>query len=373
VSKVEEKPKQREIFHAVALGLSEGIGPINAKKLIAHCGSAEAVFREKKQNLLRIPGIGEYTTKGIREDLMDRAHQEMEFIRKNKINIHYYQHADYPQRLKYCEDGPLVLFSLGKGNFNQQKSIAIVGTRNPTEYGKRFTEKLIADLKSYNVSIVSGLAYGIDICAHRACVKEKVPTFGVLAHGLDRIYPGIHRSVAEQMLEQGKLITEFMSQTNPDRENFPRRNRIVAGMTDATVVIETAVKGGSIITALLANDYSRDVFAAPGRAFDERSEGCNRLIKTNRAALLENAEDLIHAMGWGTGGKTAPVQTALFPEMDKEEEVVFGILKKNGPTPIDLLTLESGMSMSHVSGLLLRLEFKGLVASKPGKMYAALL
>lgn len=356
--------------YIIGLGLLEGVGPINAKQLIAYCGSAEAVFLEKKGNLLKIPGIGSYTADRITNTVLPRAEEEIEFIHKNKIQTHFYLDASYPERLKYCDDGPLILYSLGNVNFNVQRPVAIVGTRLPSEYGKTSCEKFVQDLKSMNVTIISGLAYGIDGCAHRKSIEQQIPTIGVLAHGLDRIYPGTHRNLAEKMLEQGGIVTEFLSKTIPDRENFPKRNRIVAGMADAVVVIETGVKGGSVITAMLANDYNRDVFAFPGRSIDERSAGCNRLIKINRASLIDCAEDFIQLMGWQheTINEKKAVQAQLFVELSPTEEKIITALQSRGKLAMDVLALELDKPISQISTLLLTLEFKGLIKCFPGKI-----
>jgi len=361
-----------DLKFAIGLTLIEGVGPVTAKKLIAYCGSAEAVFVEKKAKLVKIPDIGEYTArKVVKADVLDRAEKELIFIRKNKITPHFYLDDSYPQRLKYCEDGPLVLFSLGKMKMNENKIISIVGTRKPTEYGKSFCEKLVSDLAEQHVTVVSGLAYGIDICAHRACVQNNLPTIGVLAHGLDMIYPSAHRSTAKKMLENGGLLTEFLSKTNPDKENFPKRNRIVAGMTDATLVIETSVKGGSVITANLANDYNRDVYALPGRAGDEYSAGCNFLIKSNRAALFESAEDIVKMMGWEKKDEKnkKQVQQKLFMDLDENEKIIVDFLKEKGDSQLDVIAMETESPVSKISSLLLTLEFKGIVRSMPGKKY----
>lgn len=361
-----------DLKFAIGLTLIEGVGPVTAKKLIAYCGSAEAVFSEKKNKLVKIPDIGEYTARNVvKSDVLDRAEKELIFIKKNKISTHFYLQDSYPQRLKYCEDGPLVLFSLGKMNMNENKMISIVGTRKPTEYGKSFCEKLVNELEEHHVTVVSGLAYGIDICAHRSCVQNNLPTIGVLAHGLDQIYPSVHRSTAKKMLENGGLLTEFLSKTNPDKENFPKRNRIVAGMTDATLVIETTRKGGSVITANLANDYNRDVYALPGRSGDEFSSGCNFLIKSNRAALFESAEDIVKMMGWEKKDekKKKQIQQKLFMELDENEKRIVDHLKSNGDSQLDVIALQTESPVSKISSLLLTLEFKGIVRSMPGKKY----
>lgn len=360
-----------QLKYVIGLSLLEGVGPINAKQMIAYCGSAEAVFFEKKSGLMKIPGIGSYTASKVNHLVFDRAEKEIEFIRKNKIKSHFYLDSSYPQRLKYCDDSPLLLFSLGDFDFNPNRSIAIVGTRTPSDYGKTICEELVAGLKPFDVTIISGLAYGIDVCAHRKCVEQNITTLGVLAHGLDRIYPSSHRNLAEKMLHQGGLVTEFISQTNPDRENFPKRNRIVAGMAEAIIVIETGIKGGSVITAMLGNDYNRDVFAFPGRSTDERSAGCNRLIKMNRAAMIECAEDFVQLMGWQNESlkKQAVVQTKMFVELSATEEKILQLMEQKGKTALDLIALDLDKPVSQISTLLLTLEFKGLVKSYPGKIF----
>jgi DNA processing protein len=359
------------LIYTIGLGLLEGIGPVNARKLVAYCGSAREVFRQNTRQLMRTPGIGEVTARAIHPGVLDRAERELEFIRRNKILACTWLDEEYPYRLKNCEDAPLVLFRIGKGNWSPERLVSIVGTRQPSEEGKEICRQLMCDLAEQGISTVSGLAYGIDICAHKSSLQYNIPTFGVLAHGLDRIYPGVHRSTAEKMLNEGGLITEFLSETNPDRENFPKRNRIVAGMSDATIVIETGNKGGSIITAMLANDYNRDVFAFPGRPGDEKTSGCNRLIKIHRAQLVENANDILNALGWNANQRSAPspVQIPLFPDLEQDEKVLYDLLQENGNTAIDLICLKSNWPMSKVSALLLTMEFKGLVRSFPGKIF----
>lgn len=355
----------------MALSIVKNVGPINAKRLIAYCGSAEEVFKQKKTSLEKIPGIGEFTAKSVLKNVsFDRVDKELDFIQKEEISVLTFLDKRYPQRLKNCEDGPIVLYSKGNMDLNHHRIVSIVGTRQPTNYGKEFTEKLIQELNQIDVMVISGLAYGIDITAHRSCLKNNISTVAVVAHGLDRIYPSVHHSVAEKMKRNGGILTEYMSDTNPDRENFPSRNRIVAGMADATIVIETSLKGGSMITANLANDYNRDVFALPGRIDDEYSIGCNRLIRSNRAALIENPEDFIKAMGWQPSKeKNQNIQPELFIELNPVEKGVIELLKLKGNTAIDILSLEAKMPMSQLSSLLLGLEFKGAIRSLPGKIY----
>ena len=281
----------KNLLYHIALTSIPNIGSITAKKLIAYTGSVSQIFNDKKSTLEKIPGIGAFNAQNIiqnKDFALNLAQHELSFIEKHNINALTYLEDNFPKRLIQCEDGPLVIFSNGEFNFNSQKVISIVGTRNATDYGKEFCENLIFDLMPHKPLIVSGLAFGVDICAHKSAIKNNLPTIGVLAHGLDRIYPAIHTSTAKQMLENGGLVTEFRSGTNPDRENFPKRNRIIAGLSDLTIVIESSKKGGSLITADLANSYNRDVFALPGRINDTQSEGCNALIKQNKAHLIQS-------------------------------------------------------------------------------------
>ena len=287
------------LLNQIALTLIPGIGDKMIKSLIAHCQTPEAIFSEKKSNLQKIPGIGSNAVRLLHSaNTLKRAEKEIEFLDSKNIEAHFFTDKEYPDRLKHCEDGPAIIYYKGNKNLNDQKFIAVVGTRKATHYGKTLTQRIIEDLKPLNATIVSGLAYGIDICAHKAALESNLSTIGVLAHGLDRIYPQIHSNVAEQMKSHGGLITEFISETNPDKENFPKRNRIIAGLCDAILVIEAAKTGGALITANIANSYNRDVFAIPGRIGDTFSEGCNTLIKTNRAALFQSVKDLEYIMGW---------------------------------------------------------------------------
>ena len=360
-----------KLKYQIALSLIPNIGDILAKRLVAYCGSVEAVFKEKKQALERIPGIGSVNVNNIlNHDVFGAAEAEVNFVRKNHINPVFYLDASYPKRLLHCDDSPILLYFKGNTNLNAEKVISIVGTREATEYGKRICEKLIADLAPHQATIVSGLAYGIDICAHKAALQQGLPTICVLAHGLDKIYPAVHATTANKMLEQGGWLTDFKSKTKPDRENFPSRNRIVAGIADATLVIESKVNGGSLITADIANTYNRDVFAFPGRVDDAWSEGCNALIKNNKAAMIQNATDLVNAMGWEPKkGQKAPQQNKLFVELNPEEERIVNELRKKENITIDELCLVCKLPMSKVSSILLTLEFSGVVKSMPGKTY----
>lgn len=356
--------------YKIALTLIPNIGDILAKRLVAYCGGAEAVFKEKKSSLEKIPGIGEaYATSVFNHTVFNRAEEEIKFIEKNNIIPLFYLDSNYPKRLTHCEDSPVMLYYKGNADLNAKKVISIVGTREATEYGKKLCEKLIADLAVHNVLIVSGLAYGIDIHAHKAALDNSLPTVCTLAHGLDRIYPAVHQSTAQKMLEQGGWLTDFTSNTTPDRENFPRRNRIVAGISDATIVIESKKSGGSLITADIANSYSRDVFAFPGKIDDVCSEGCNNLIKQNKAALIQSAADIVYILGWEQTKTKKVIQKQLFTELSAEEELLVNALKGKGSVTIDDLCFASKLPMSKVSALLLTLEFSGVVKSFPGKAY----
>lgn len=359
--------------YKIGITLIPGIGSINAKKLVAYTGSVEAVFKEKKKDLIKIPGIGTQLVDNIiNQNILTQAEKEVEFINKYNISYHFYLDDDYPARLKNCEDGPVMLYYKGETNFNQAKVLSIVGTRNATDYGKNWCNQFLDELKARNhqVLIVSGLAYGIDICAHRAALRNGFETVAVLGHGLATLYPSVHKATAREITKQGALVSDFVSDTPPDRNNFVKRNRIVAGIADATLVVESGIKGGALITADMAGSYNRDVFALPGRSTDTYSHGCNWLIKTNKAALIESIEDLEYALNWEPPGtKKQEIQTALFAEITEDEKRIVNILRESGELPIDLICMHADMPTSKISAMLLNLEFAGLVRSLPGKVY----
>ena len=359
------------LLYQIGLTLVPGIGDVNGKKLVLRFGSAEAVFKAPARDLLAIPGIGPAVVKNIQnQKALIRAEQEIRFLEKHGIQPLFFQDDGFPQRLLNCYDHPLLLYYKGKADLNHKRVIAFVGTRRATGYGREQCRELIEGLREKEVLVVSGLAYGIDGCAHRTSVEMEIPTVGVLGHGLDRIYPAPHRKLAEEMLQKGGgLLTEFLSKTNPDRENFPKRNRIVAGMADAVVVVESDKKGGALITAELANSYNRDVFAVPGRLSDRFSTGCNFLIKTNKAALVQSAGDIGDIMGWEDRKIPDGRQTSLFVELSDTEKTLYELLAEAGTLSIDKLTIQSGLAPSTVSAALLSLEFNGLVRSLPGKLY----
>ena len=356
-------------LYQIALSLIPKIGPIKAKTIVSHVGSAQQVFKEKASSLSKIDGIGSYFLKDFNPDILfKRAERELNFMERNNVECSYYQDEAYPNKLREAIDSPIVLYTKGNIDFTR-KNIAIVGTRKATNYGKALTQQFIGDLKGHNVNIVSGLAYGIDIEAHKAALNNDIPTLGVFARGLDAIYPAPHRPIANQMLEQGGWITEFLSETPGDASFFVKRNRIVAGICETTVVVESAQKGGSLITAGLANDYNRDVFAFPGDITREFSKGCNMLIQKNRAHLLTSAQDMIDILGWETPLKQNVFQTNLFLELTEEEQKVIDILKDKGALHIDPLTNLANMSISVMSVNLFNLEMKGAIRALAGKRY----
>lgn len=360
------------LLHNVALSFVKNLGPVAAKSLMAYLGGSEEVFKTSPAKMATIPGIGEKrATQWNFEEALRLAEKEILFTEKQDIDIIYYTDARYPKRLKNCGDSPILLYAKGKMELNLPKVISIVGTRNATDYGKQLCHHLIEELQQYNVLIVSGLALGIDVAAHKECLKLNVPTVGVLGHGLDRMYPSQNRVTAEKMLENGGLLTEYPSGTVPDRENFPQRNRIVAGMTDATVVIEAGIKGGALITAEIANSYNRDVFAFPGRLDDVYSEGCNFLIRNNKASLLTCVADLAFSMGWDKPDSTRPVEQFSLPlDLTNDERLIFDILQQHkAPLAIDDLTIKANMPMSILAMNLLNMEMQGYIRSLPGKTY----
>ena len=360
-----------DLLYQIALTLVPNIGDVHAKALVNHFGNAEAIFKAKKKELEEIEGIGSVRAKSIKEfhDLKN-AEEEIAFIEKYKITHLFITDKNYPQRLLNCYDSPLLLYYRGNADLNQSKIVAIVGTRNNNEYGKAVCEKLVEDLAGEEILIVSGLAFGIDSIAHKTALKNDLKTVAVLGHGLDRIYPSQNKSLAKEIIEQGGLLTDFRSKTNPDKQNFPKRNRIVAGISDAIVVVETGIKGGSLITAELGNGYNKDVFAIPGRTNDTKSEGCNYLIKNNKACLITSADDILEDMGWKEYKKpSAKKQRELFIELSDDERIIVNILQQQEQIHIDELYIKSGMSSSAVACALLTLEMQSVINSLPGKIY----
>ena len=358
---------------AIALTLCEGIGHINAKRLIDEMGSAAAVFENRLHLRELIPDISQRLVDMLDcPDAFERAKKELDFAEKNHITCLTIKDENYPSRLRECDDAPIVLFFKGNADMNRLHVVSMVGTRMATQYGKQFCTDFVRDLAALcpDVMIVSGLAYGIDIHSHRAAIANHLPTIGVLAHGLDRIYPSQHRQTATEMLSNGGLLTEFLTDTEPEAYNFVSRNRIVAGMTDATIVVESAIKGGSLVTASLANTYNRDCFAVPGRINDEKSKGCNYLIRDSKASLITNAEDFINAMGWQTpSAKPDAIQRNLFVDLTEEEALVVNLLQQRGDLHVNTLTVETNMPIHQLTSLLFGLEMKGVVKALVGGVY----
>lgn len=358
------------LIHKIALSLIKGVGPMLAKNLLIHFGSAEAVFATNKNQLLKIEGIGEKIANYIlHNNAIEKAQEQLEFIEKNNIEVLFYADDNYPKRLRNCYDAPLLLYYKGTANLNHQRIVSIVGTRKATSYGKQLCAQLVETLRPFNVIVMSGLAHGIDAIAHKESLNNNIPTVGVLGHGLDRIYPAVHKELTKKMVLNGGLLTEFLPGTSPDRENFPKRNRIIAGIADVTIVVEASLKGGALITAELANSYNKDVYAFPGRTNDEFSAGCNFLIKTNRAGLINHPKDLIYYLGWDDE-KTAKmdVQAQLPLHLSPDEQKIVALLNEHALS-IDQLLFKTNLPQSKLAVALLTLEMQGVLVSLPGKIY----
>lgn len=364
---------KNDLLYQIALTLIPNIGCVHARLLLQNM-SAEEIFKSKTSLLQKIEGLGEVRVRSIFNFKdFSRAEKEIGFIEKYKITPLFISHKNYPQRLLNCYDPPTILYYRGNADLNTSRIIAVVGSRMHTDYGKSLTDKMVEDLADSGVLIVSGLAYGIDAVAHKAALKNSLPTVGVLAHGLDKIYPAENTSMAKEMVKHGGLLTEFMTQTKPDRHNFPSRNRIVAGMSDATIVIETDIKGGSLITAELANGYNKDVFAIPGKTTDKKSSGCNHLIKSNKAILLTDAQQLLETMGWDDTKKPQKKKNReLFIELTKDEKIIVDLLNDEGQLGIDEINFRSGLSSSAVAVAILNLEMQNVIQTLPGKIYKLL-
>lgn len=368
----------QNLIYQIGLTLVKGIGNITAKQIIEHLGNPEQLFKEKARLLELIPGITRRVIAEIRNPaVLKRAETEISFIQKNKIKPLYIHDDDYPTRFKECVDSPVIMYFNGSIDLNTNKIISIVGTRNASNYGKEITENIIKGLveEFQDILIVSGLAYGIDYAAHQAALKENLPTVGVLAHGLDLIYPYQHRKLAIEMIGNGGLLTDFMSETKPDRQNFVKRNRIVAGISDCTLIVESANKGGALITANIADSYNKDLFAIPGKANDTYSQGCNRLIKEKKAALVENADDIMKEMGWKVFQKSKssePVQKMLLFNLSDEQQQIVDLLSKYESQHLNSLSIGLNMPISKLSSLLFDLEIDGIIRAIPGGSYKLL-
>jgi DNA processing protein len=362
-----------EKIYQVALTLIPNVGGTLAKNLIAYCGSAEKVFSTPKSKLEKIPLIGKERAAIISSaNVMKEAEHEIKFAEKHKINLLFFTDAAYPSRLKNCVDSPAMLYYKGNADLNAEKILGVVGTRKCTDYGKEMTRKLIADLSCSDVMIVSGLAYGIDVAAHNASLDNNLKTIGVLAHGLNTIYPEQNKNTAKKMLEQGGLLTEYTSADKMHPSNFPQRNRIVAGMCDALVVVESGIEGGAVITANIANSYNRDVFAFPGKANDRASAGCNFLIKTFKAKMIEHADDLLMEMNWQQQSepqKNRKQKRQLSLVLSDNEQKIYNTLNEQNELAIDELAGAVNMNVSLLAATLLEMEMNGILVSLPGKRY----
>ena len=359
-----------ELLYLLALQRIPNIGDISAKKLLRTMGSAEAIFNASKNELKAIDGIGNFKLKDLHNpDYLHQAESELKFIKDNAIEIRYFEDAEYPEKLKHCIDAPILLFQQGNINLQQKKLISIVGTRKATNQGIAFCENLIEKLAPLNPVIISGFAYGIDICAHKAALKHNLQTLGCLAHGLNQIYPKSHAKYVDEVKNYGGFMTDFWSSATFDRNNFLRRNRIIAGLSQATLVIESAEKGGSLVTADIANSYNREVFAVPGRTTDAFSKGCNNLIKSQQAHMLTCPEDLIYMLNWDLKKQPKKPQPQLFVNLTEDEEKVLKALQQKGKAELDDISLIVKMPTYKIAPLLLNLELNGLVRPLPGKMY----
>ncbi len=362
--------KEEELRYVLALQKVKGIGDINAKKLIAACGTAENVFREKKNLLAKINGIGSYVLRHLNDSAyLKAADIELKLINQHRIKPLYFLDADYPTNLKNCVDAPILMFQDGEYSFNSSKIISVVGTRRMTNYGRDFCEQMLSELAKYKPIIVSGFAYGVDICAHKAAIQNKLTTIGVLAHGFGTLYPKAHKKYMASMYEKGGFLSEFWYDEVPFKESFLKRNRIVAGIAQATVIIESANKGGALVTADIANSYSRDVYALPGRASDTYSKGCNSLIRDNKAALIASPDDLVAMLGWENSKKVKKVQPQLFVQLTEEEEIVSTYLSGRKNELLDVISLECSIPVYRLASVLFQLEMKGVVRPLPGKLF----
>jgi len=373
--------KEDDRICTLALVHTPGVGSVTVRQLISYCGGASNVFQADFRKLIKIPGIGEKVVREIlKKDKIDFAEKELLNCEKESAKLHFYTDTNYPSRLKTLYDAPVVLYSQGNFDYNNPRTVGIVGTREISEYGKAVTETIVRELVPFQPLIVSGLAYGVDITAHRASLKNELPTIGVMAGGLNAIYPSAHKKTSREMMEHGGLVTENAMATKPEFMRFPARNRIIAGLSDVTIVVESASKGGSLITAEFAQNYHREVFAVPGSLNSPHSEGCNQLIRDQKAVIFTSVKDMAASIGWHLSSaadesndrtkmqnQTAPIN---FDGFTHDEGQVLSLLKKNGSMQVDELSWQSGMHFNKLANLLLNLEFQGMVRSLPGKKYA---
>jgi len=365
-----------ELKYQIALTMAPAIGPITARKLIKKAGSARAVFRQKKAILEKIEGIGPVVSGSLSSSsLVQQAEKELEFIERHHIRALYFKDSEYPARLKECEDAPILLYSRGSIGLNSKRALSVVGTRRASSYGKDLCRSIVLDLscRINDLVIISGLAFGIDVIAHRAALEAGIPTVAVLGHGLNTIYPHAHRETAKKICEQGALVTDFNSGMGPERNNFLRRNRIIAGVADATLVVESATSGGALITANMASSYQRDVLAVPGRATDDRSKGCNNLIKDNVAAMVESAEDVISHLNWTDDIAQNPKHSTVKISFTEQEKQVLELLTQHSGLGPGELSMFSGIPIQLVLALLTEMELKRWVSLEPGNLYQTMI
>lgn len=362
--------KEEKYFYDIALTQAENIGDRTARYLLNHFNTSESIFNASSKRIASLDGISFKKIEALRKALDEKAiRKELAFIDKYDIKPLLITDEQYPRNLKACPDAPVLLYYKGNVPLNDLRLVAVIGTRKNTDYGAQLTHELLEGLQGQNVAIVSGLAYGIDVIAHRKALQLGIPTLGVLAHGMDTIYPSQHRHVAREMTLNGGLLTEYASGTGPDRFHFPMRNRIVAGMCDVTVVIETEQKGGAMITAKLASSYNREVAAFPGRTIDKKSNGCNYLLRTNIAQMITGPEELIEMMSWDQQPSRPAIQQRLFAHLSDEELVVTHALEDSEGMHIDELCLKTDVPASSLSHMLLALELNGVIRTLPGKRY----
>jgi DNA processing protein len=358
------------LLYKIALTMIQGVGSVTAKKLMAVFGSPEAIFDApsgKLENVLNTTVIKSLD----RNEILKQAEKEVEFVKSKNIKTLFYTDDDYPYRLKQCDDAPVVLFVKGAINLNNPRIISMVGTRDASNYGLSLCKKFIAELaaRGHRPVIVSGLAYGIDVCAHVSALSNGLETVAVMGTALNKIYPASHENIARQIEKQGALVSEFVTNTVINQGNFVSRNRIIAGLADVTIIVESAKRGGALLTANIANSYNRDVMTFPGRVGDEYSQGCNKLIKSNKAALLESVEDLEYQMEWSVNPRPAQTQIE-FKTLTAPEQDILNLLKDRGSESVDVIYREVGISLSELPAFLLNMEIGGFITALPGNRYA---
>ena len=363
------------LLYKIALTQIDKIGPILAKNLVSYCGGVKEVFFKRKAELAKIPGIGYYLSDEIvKKEVLQKAELILKDVEFTGVNTLFYLDDNYPKRLNHFNDSPLMLYTKGTKTYNNKRTLGVVGTRNATIRGKKITEDIISNLKEYNVTIISGLAFGIDAIAHKACIKSNMQNIGIMGTGINITYPSQHESLRKDIESNGDIISEFPMEAKPDKGHFPMRNRIIAALSDALLVVESDIKGGSMITAKMAFNYNKDVFAIPGRYDDRYSRGTNSLIKSNIASLAENAIDICKLMDWTKNNAQKPRQLELFVKLTENEEKIVDALKETelDSLSIDKLYHKTNINIGQLSSILLKMEFKGIVQNLPGARYMLL-